>query len=85
MLYMSSVLNLVLSYCKNDYLKAEKEMDKLRNKALELETDSDEEDSDYVPDPSGGEATSDEDYDDDEVVEEHITIIRHKSGHYRLR
>lgn len=82
---MSSVLNLVLSYCKNDYLKAEKEMDKLRNKALELETDSDEEDSDYVPDPSGGEATSDEDYDDDEVVEEHITIIRHKSGHYRLR
>ncbi len=82
---MSSVLNLVLSYCKNDYLKAEKEMDKLRNKALELETDSDEEDSDYVPDPSGSEATSDEDYDDDEVVEEHITIIRHKSGHYRLR
>ncbi len=82
---MSSVLNLVLSYCKNDYLKAEKEMDKLRNKALELETDSDEEDSDYVPDPSGGEATSDEDYDDDEVVEEHIKIIRHKSGHYRLR
>ncbi len=82
---MSSVLNLVLSYCKNDYLKAEKEMDKLRNKALELETDSDEEDSDYVPDPSGSEAASDEDYDDDEVVEEHITIIRHKSGHYRLR
>lgn len=79
---MSSVLNLVLSYCKSDYLKAEKEMDKLRNKALELETDSDEEDSDYVPDPS---EASDEDYDDDEVVEEHITIIRHKSGHYRLR
>lgn len=78
---MSSVLNLVLSYCKNDYLKAEKEMDKLRNKALELETDSDEEDSDYVPETE----ESDDEYVDDEVVEEHITIIRHKSGHYRLR
>jgi len=33
---MSSVLSLVLSYCQNDYLKAEKEMDKLRNKALAL-------------------------------------------------
>lgn len=78
---MSSVLNLVLSYCKNDYLKAEKEMDRLRNKALELETDSDEEDSDYVPETE----ESDDEYVDDEVVEEHITIIRHKSGHYRLR
>jgi len=81
MLYMSSVLNLVLSYCKNDYLKAEKEMDKLRNKALELETDSESEDSDYVPETE----ESDDDYEDDEVVEEHITIIRHKSGHYRLK
>lgn len=79
---MSSVLNLVLSYCKDDYLKAEKEMDKLRNKALALETDSDEEDPDYVPDPA---EESDEEYVDDEVVEERITIIRHKSGHYRLR
>ena len=78
---MSSVLNLVLSYCKNDYLKAEKEMDKLRNKALELETDSESEDSDYVPETE----ESDDDYEDDEVVEEHITIIRHKSGHYRLK
>jgi hypothetical protein len=78
---MSSVLNLVLSYCKNDYLKAEKEMDKLRNKALALETDSDEEDSDYVPETE----ESDDEYVDDDVVEEHITIIRHKSGHYRLR
>jgi hypothetical protein len=82
MLYMSSVLNLVLSYCKNDYLKAEKEMDKLRNKALELQTDSESEDSDYVPDPS---EESEDEYVDDEVVEEHITIIRHKSGHYRLK
>ena len=81
MLYMSSVLNLVLSYCKNDYLKAEKEMDKLRNKALALETDSDSEDSDYVPETE----ESDDEYVDDEVVEEHVTIIRHESGHYRLR
>ena len=81
MLYMSSVLNLVLSYCKDDYLKAEKEMDKLRNKALELQTDSESEDSDYVPETE----ESDDDYEDDEVVEEHITIIRHKSGHYRLK
>ena len=78
---MSSVLNLVLSYCKNDYLKAEKEMDKLRNKALELQTDSESEDSDYVPETE----ESDDDYDDDEVVEEHVTIIRHKSGHHRLK
>ena len=78
---MSSVLNLVLSYCKNDYLKAEKEMDKLRNKALELQTDSESEDSDYVPETE----ESDDEYVDDEVVEEHITIIRHKSGHYRLK
>ena len=78
---MSSVLNLVLSYCKNDYLKAEKEMDKLRNKALELQTDSESEDSDYVPETE----ESDEEYIDDEVVEEHVTIIRHKSGHYRLK
>jgi hypothetical protein len=81
MLYMSSVLNLVLSYCKNDYLKAEKEMDKLRNKALELQTDSDSEDSDYVPETE----ESDDEYVDDEVVEEHVTVIRHKSGHYRLK
>lgn len=81
MLYMSSVLNLVLSYCKNDYLKAEKEMDKLRNKALELQTDSESEDSDYVPETE----ESEDEYVDDEVVEEHITIIRHKSGHYRLK
>ena len=81
MLYMSSVLNLVLSYCKNDYLKAEKEMDKLRNKALALETDSESEDSDYVPETE----ESDDEYIDDEVVEEHVTIIRGKSGHYRLR
>jgi len=79
---MSSVLSLVLSYCKNDYIEAEKEMDKLRNKALALETDSESEDSDYVPDPS---EESDEEYVDDEVVEEHVTIIRGKSGHYRLR
>ena len=78
---MSSVLNLVLSYCKNDYLKAEKEMDKLRNKALELQTDSESEDSDYVPETE----ESDDEYVDDEVVEEHVTIIRHKSGHYRLK
>jgi hypothetical protein len=78
---MSSVLNLVLSYCKNDYLKAEKEMDKLRNKALELQTDSESEDSDYVPETE----ESEDEYIDDEVVEEHITIIRHKSGHYRLK
>jgi hypothetical protein len=78
---MSSVLNLVLSYCKNDYLKAEKEMDKLRNKALELQTDSESEDSDYVPETE----ESDDEYIDDEVVEEHITVIRHKSGHYRLK
>ena len=78
---MSSVLNLVLSYCKNDYLKAEKEMDKLRNKALALETDSDSEDSDYVPETE----ESDDEYVDDDVVEEHVTIIRHESGHYRLR
>ena len=78
---MSSVLNLVLSYCKNDYLKAEKEMDKLRNKALELQTDRESEDSDYVPETE----ESDEEYIDDEVVEEHVTIIRHKSGHYRLK
>ncbi len=82
---MSSVLKLVLSYCKDDYIEAEKQMDKLRNKVLELETDSDEEDPDYVPDPAGSEATSDDEYVDDDVVEEHITIIRHKSGHYRLR
>jgi len=74
MLYMSSVLNLVLSYCKNDYLKAEKEMDKLRNKALELQTDSESEDSDYVPETE----ESEDEYIDDEVVEEHITIIRNK-------
>jgi len=82
MLYMSSILSIVLSYCKNDYIEAEKEMDKLRNKALALETDSESEDSDYVPDPS---EESDEEYVDDEVVEEHVTIIRGKSGHYRLR
>ncbi len=79
---MSSVLKLVLSYCKDDYIEAEKQMDKLRNKVLELETDSDEEDPDYVPDPA---EASDDEYVDDDVVEEHITIIRHKSGHYRLR
>ena len=47
---MSSVLQLVLDYCKGDYLKCEKEMERLRCKALALETDSCSSDSDYEPD-----------------------------------
>ena len=77
---MSEILSMVLAYCRNDYLKAEKEMDKLRNKALELETGSDSEDEDFTP--SGDESS--DDYQDDDVVEEIITVVRLKGGHYKI-
>ena len=79
---MSTVLQLVLDYCKGDYLKCEKEMPRLRCKALELETDSDSSDSDYEPDEDYEDA-EDSDY-DDEIEEERITIIKYKSGHCKI-
>ena len=79
---MSSVLQLVLDYCKGDYLKCEKEMERLRCKALELETDSNSDDSDYEPEDSDYEEV-DSDY-EEETEEERITIIRYKSGHTRI-
>ena len=78
---MSSVLQLVLDYCKGDYLKCEKELEKLRCRALELETDSNSDDSDYEPDEDYEDVESDY---EDETEEERITIIRYKSGHTRI-
>ena len=79
---MSSLGQLVLDYCKGDYLKCEKELEKLRCKAIALETDSESSDSDYEPDEDYEDA-EDSDY-DDEVEEERITVIRYKSGHTRI-
>ena len=79
---MSSLVQLVLDYCKGDYLKCEKELEKLRCKAIALETDSCSEDSDYEPD-SDEEDLVDSDY-DDEIEEERITIVKYKSGHMRI-
>tara|TARA_R100000935_G_C2816398_1_gene157540 strand:+ start:194 stop:379 length:186 start_codon:yes stop_codon:yes gene_type:complete len=60
-------------------MKMEKELDKLRCKALELETDSQSSDSDYEPD----EPDEESDY-EDEIEEERITIVKYKSGHTRI-
>ena len=81
MYIMSSVLQLVLDYCRGDYLKCEKEMEKLRCKALALQTDSESDDSDYEPDEDYEDIESDY---EDEVEEERITVIRYKSGHCKI-
>jgi hypothetical protein len=78
---MSSLVQLVLDYCKGDYLKCEKELEKLRCKAIALETDSESEDSDYEPDSDYEDVDSEY---EDEVEEERITIIKYKSGHTRI-
>ena len=78
---MSSLVQLVLDYCKGDYLKCEKELEKLRCKAIALETDSESEDSDYEPDPYYEDVDSEY---EDEVEEERITIVKYKSGHTRI-
>ena len=81
MYIMSSVLQLVLDYCKGDYLKCEKEMERLRCKALALETDSESDDSDYEPDSDYEDVDSDY---EDEIEEERITVIRYTSGHCKI-
>jgi len=78
---MSSLVQLVLDYCKGDYLKCEKELEKLRCKAIALETDSESDDSDYEPDPDYEDVDSEY---EDEVEEERITIVKYKSGHTRI-
>ena len=80
---MSSIVQLVLDYCRGDYMKMEKELDKLRSKALELETDSQSDDSDYEPEDIPPDSDDESDY-EDEIEEERITVIRYKSGHTRI-
>jgi len=81
MYIMSSVLQLVLDYCKGDYLKCEKEMERLRCKALALQTDSESDDLDYEPDSDYEDVDSDY---EDEIEEERITVIRYTSGHCKI-
>ena len=76
---MTSLFDWVLSLCKNDAVKAERMINDLKNKALELDQSSNEEDSDYEPE---NESASEEDYDD--VEEEVISITRSKDGFYKI-
>ena len=77
---MSTLWDWILSYCKNDVIKAERMINKLRYKALELEEGSDTEDSDYEEE-SDVESESES---DDELEVERISIIRDKDGYYKL-
>jgi len=76
---MTSLFDWVLSLCNNDAVKAERMINDLKNKALELDQSSNEEDSDYEPE---NESESEEDYDD--VEEEVISITRSKDGFYKI-
>ena len=84
-MYMSSLVQLVLNYCKGDYIKMEKELHKLKCHAISLETDSDSSDSDFEPDEDEEDLVDSEDSEyDDEVEDERITVIRYKSGHCKI-
>lgn len=76
---MTSLFDWVLSLCKNDAVKAERMINDLKNKALELDQSSNEEDSDYEPE---NESASEEDNYD--VEEEVISITRSKDGFYKI-
>ncbi len=76
---MTSLFDWVLSLCKNDAVKAERMINDLKNKALELDQSSNEEDSDYEPE---NESESEEDNYD--VEEEVISITRSKDGFYKI-
>lgn len=76
---MSTLWDWVLSYCKNDVIKAERIIEELRYKALGLEESSEEEDSDFE---SESEVESESELESDE--EETIVIKRDKEGFYRL-
>jgi len=78
---MSTLWDWILSYCKNDVIKAERMINKLRYKALELEEGSDTDDSDYEEE-SDIESESES---EDELEEEQISIIRTKDGFYKLQ
>jgi len=77
---MSTLWEWVLSYCKNDVIKAERVINKLRYKALGLEEGSDSDDSDYQEE-SDIESESES---DDELEEEQISTIIDKEGFYKL-
>ena len=77
---MSTLWDWILSYCKNDVIKAERMINKLRWKALELEEGSDTDDSDYEEETD----VETEEESEDELEEEQISIIRSKEGFYRL-
>ncbi len=77
---MSSLFQLIYSFCNNDALKSQKMIDDLRNKALALDESSQEEDSDYEEE-SDVESESES---DDELEVERISIIRDKDGYYKL-
>ncbi len=77
---MSSLFQLIYSFCNNDALKSQKMIDDLRNKALALDESSQEEDSDYEEE-SDVESESES---DDELEVERISIIRTKDGFYKL-
>lgn len=76
---MTSLFDWVLSLCKNDAVKAERMINDLKNKALELDQSSNEEDSDYEPENES--ASEEDDYD---VEEEVISITRSKDGFYKI-
>ena len=77
---MSTLWDWILSYCKNDVIKAERMINKLRYKALELDESSDTDDSDYEEETD----VETEEESEDELEEEQISIIRSKEGFYRL-
>ena len=77
---MSSLFQLIYSFCNNDALKSQKMIDDLRNKALALDESSQEEDSDYEEETD----VETEEESEDELEEEQISIIRSKEGFYRL-
>lgn len=77
---MSTLWEWVLSYCKNDVIKAERVINKLRYKALGLEEGSDSDDSDYEEE-SDIESESES---EDELEEEQISTIIDKEGFYKL-
>ena len=80
---MSTLWDLILSYCKNDVIKAERIINKLDYNALELDDGSDTEDSDYE---SESEVESESELESDNELEvEQISIIRDKQGFYRLK
>lgn len=77
---MSTLWDWILSYCKNDVVKAERMIEELRYKALECEESSEEEDSDFE---SESEVESESELESDE--EETIEITRDKDGFYKLK